>query len=142
MSSSNHQRSWINPLGNQGLKFVRHGNLIVYRFTLIAMILFIRNVLLIWENPMGSGLEMHPAFQWLAKLVRLKRKTIRMGDFGAPTQKSSWLYGFGRHENIIQGIDEYRGSKHAAPKIHSWGSPFVQPGGPLRRCITIHTSSP
>ena len=44
------------------------------------------------EQPRGSLLQQHPGFQKVLQLLRVWRKHIKMGNFGAATEKGTWLY--------------------------------------------------
>ena len=74
---------------------------------LLALILFIKNCFLLWEQPANSKLERMPPFQWLAASTDIVRMLYRMGDFGAPTEKLSALYAFGVHKHMLRELGEY-----------------------------------
>lgn len=41
---------------------------------------------------MTSVMEWHPLFQRLLKLVSVRKMLIKMSNYGAPTDKRTWLY--------------------------------------------------
>ncbi|CAK9023459.1 unnamed protein product, partial [Durusdinium trenchii] len=46
----------------------------------------------ILEQPKGSCMEDHPAFQYFMRQVTTFRHYMTMGEYGGPTQKPTWLY--------------------------------------------------
>ena len=44
------------------------------------------------EQPKGSLFQEHPLIQSFLNVVETFREHINMGDFGAMTQKPTWLY--------------------------------------------------
>ena len=65
----------------------------VARVALLLMICEAKRVFYILEQPQGSLLQFHPRFQEFLGMVRkLFRISVQMKDFGAPSQKSTWLY--------------------------------------------------
>ena len=55
----------------------------------------------IFEQPKGSLFEFHPRMQELFGTLSMHRKHIRMCNYGAPTEKPTWLYSsfFAKIEN-------------------------------------------
>lgn len=86
------KRSAIQPEGDVSAPSVRAGNKILCR-TLV--LLFVCAALQVWwilEQPKGSCMEDHPAFQYFMRQVTTFRHYMTMGEYGGPTQKPTWLY--------------------------------------------------
>ena len=62
------------------------------RVVLLILLCAARGINWVLEQPQGSVLEAHPSMQYLFRVVRTFQKSVRMGDFGADSQKSTWLY--------------------------------------------------
>lgn len=85
-------RSMAVPLGNQSYASVREANQMVARVCLLFLLAAARGIWVILEQPRGSLLAQNPAFEYVCAKVVVWRKHIRMQNFGAPTQKGTWLY--------------------------------------------------
>ena len=85
-------RSLGRPLGDDSLPACRIGNQMVARCCLLIMLAASRGIWWVLEQPRGSLLQYHPAFEMVSKLPKIYRKHIRMGDFGSATEKGTWLY--------------------------------------------------
>lgn len=73
----------------------------VARVVILVLLCASRGINWVLEQPQNSVLEYHPATQYLFKVVRTWRKTVKMGDFAAPSQKPTWLYsGRGLRNNL------------------------------------------
>lgn len=46
----------------------------------------------VMEQPKGSVMELHPLFQELMGKIAVWKHTIRMGQYGANSEKPTWLY--------------------------------------------------
>lgn len=85
-------RSMAMPLGNQSYPSVKEANEMVGRVCLLFLLAAARGVWVILEQPRGSLLAQHPAFEYVCSKLVVWRKHIRMQNYGAPTQKGTWLY--------------------------------------------------
>ena len=74
------------------MRCVQEGNCMAWRCALLCFLALARGIWVILEQPKGSLLEAHPAMQALFKTCYFWRKSIRMGDFAASSQKDTWLY--------------------------------------------------
>ena len=86
------KRSLSNPEGDTNAPSVADGNTILVR-TLIC--LWVCAALQVWwvlEQPKGSLMQEHPAFQQFMRRVQTFRYYLAMRDYGGPTQKPTWLY--------------------------------------------------
>lgn len=79
-------------LGDTSARCVSEGNCMAARCALLCFLALARGIWVVMEQPRGSLLEHHPAMQLLLKLCQFWRKSIKMGDFAAPSQKDTWLY--------------------------------------------------
>lgn len=86
------QRSEALPMGDARSSAVHTGNVMVARCCLLILLAAARGVWIILEQPKGSLLQYHPAFVRVTKLIRMWRKFVKMGDFGAMSEKGTWLY--------------------------------------------------
>ena len=59
----------------------------------------------ILEQPKGSLMELHPAFQEYLRMADHWRACIQMKDYGGPTAKPTWLYS---SESMIDQLHEFR----------------------------------
>ena len=65
MASSQHGRSYINPLGDPRFAFVQIGNIISLRATMLIALAVIRGVYYFVENPERSSIAVHPWFVFM-----------------------------------------------------------------------------
>ena len=86
------KRSSSNPMGDPSVKSVMEGNQMVARCALLLIIAFCRGLFFVLEQPRGSLLELHPAMQKIFRKFQFYRKAIKMGNFGAGSDKPTWLY--------------------------------------------------
>lgn len=91
-SSGTTKRSRTSPLGDSSVEAVSQGNRMASRVVLLILLCAARGINWVLEQPQGSVLEAHPSMQYLFRVVRTFQKSVRMGDFGADSQKSTWLY--------------------------------------------------
>jgi hypothetical protein len=77
----------------------------VARVCLILMICLAKGIFFVCEQPRGSLLERHPRFQALARRAGIVRKHIVMQDYGACSEKATWLYS---SHPCIADIDLFR----------------------------------
>lgn len=64
----------------------------VSRCVVLMLLAAARGIWIIWEQPRGSLMEHHPAMQKLFQHMRFWRQHVRLGLFGAATEKGTWLY--------------------------------------------------
>lgn len=69
MSSSQHGRSWSNPLGNNVFPFVVEGNMVCSRASLLIALGLARSIFYFVENPEQSTLPRWPYMCYLASLA-------------------------------------------------------------------------
>lgn len=79
-------------LGREDREGVRLANLMVSRLVLLLVLMSIKGVWWIVEQPASSLMEYHPRWQWYVKRFAVYRVLINMGDYGAKTRKPSYLY--------------------------------------------------
>lgn len=80
------------PPGDTSRAYVRKANLMVARCVLLAMLFAAKGVLWFLENPRASLLEAHPRMQFLIAKGLIFKVSLRLGDFGAPCEKHTWIY--------------------------------------------------
>lgn len=85
-------RSAAFPLGNSSLPSVASANRMVSNLVLALVLLTLKGVFWIVEQPAGSLLEEHPRWKELCRMVKVYRTHVWMSDYGAPSPKPSWLY--------------------------------------------------
>lgn len=90
--SGTSKRSTSNPLGEEQYESVRNGNILCVRTLIIAMIAASLGSFIVIEQPKGSWMQEHPCFQEFITRLNIWRHHISMGDYGAETQKPTWLY--------------------------------------------------
>ena len=84
-------RTKASPLGSRkGATEV--GNIMAARVAILLLVAASRGIFWLLEQPKGSLFEFHPQIQAVFTLLRCYRKHIHMGDFGAGSQKPTWLY--------------------------------------------------
>lgn len=86
------KRSSVNPEGDVSAPSVRDGNIILCRTLVVLYICAALKVWWVLEQPKGSVMQDHPAMQFFIKQISCFRHYIAMEDYGAPTQKPTWLY--------------------------------------------------
>lgn len=86
------KRSLTRPLGEESYPSVRLGNLLLARTLVILLVAHALKAFWIVEQPRGSLMEAHPLFQEVLAMIHTFKKSILMGNFGAPTDKPTWLY--------------------------------------------------
>ena len=62
------------------------------RCAILILLAAARGLFWVLEQPKGSLFQYHPLIQHVLSLIKVSRKHIRMGDYGAPSQKPTWLY--------------------------------------------------
>ena len=93
------------PLGAEQFESVKEGNIICVRTLVIMMVAAALHCWTILEQPKGSLMEMHPAFQEYLSLVECWRASINMSTYGGPTLKPTWLYS---NRPMIDQLHVYR----------------------------------
>lgn len=73
-------------MGDSSVDCVDTGNKMVARCVLLLLLASAR------EQPRGSLLQHHVAFELLMRKIKVWRKYIRMSDYGGETEKGTWLY--------------------------------------------------
>ena len=86
------KRSAACPMGDSEIPCVSTGNVMVARCCLLIMLAAARGCFWLLEQPRGSLLESHPCVQLLMRKLTIYRKHIRMSEFGAESEKGTWLY--------------------------------------------------
>ena len=86
------KRSPSNPCGEEGYPSVFLGNTLACRTLIILMIIHALNGFWLLEQPRGSMMELLPVFQAFMAKISTWRHSINMENFGAPSQKPTWLY--------------------------------------------------
>lgn len=81
-----------NPLGRQDSPVVQMGNLLCSRAIVLMLLCACKGIFWCLEQPSSSTMECHPLFQRLLRLTTVRRLSIRMSEFGAPTPKRTILY--------------------------------------------------
>ena len=69
-----------------------NGNYLVARLVLLLFISAAKRLFDVVEQPSGSLLQFHTSFQTFCKKVKTWRKFVSMGDYGAGSEKGTWLY--------------------------------------------------
>ena len=104
---------------------VAGANVMVARCVLLIILCASRGINWVLDQPQGSLLERHPAMQWLFTLLQVWRKSIKMGDFQAPTQKATWLYsGECPTSNTKNGMLLFRQPGFKTSSVDGMGSTF------------------
>lgn len=85
-------RSRQNPLGRRDSAAVRLGNLLCCRALVLVVLAAAKGCFWVLEQPGSSTMEYHPLFQRLMRMIHVRRLSISMSDFGAPTKKHTYLY--------------------------------------------------
>jgi hypothetical protein len=92
MNSGTARRTFCSPLGDETVPSVAAANIMVARVLLLQWIFMSRMIFCVLEQPSSSMMEFHDQFQEFLRRFPLWRHSVNMGDFGADSQKSSWLY--------------------------------------------------
>ncbi|CAJ1360896.1 unnamed protein product [Effrenium voratum] len=91
MSRGSTGRTRAAPEGRPG-KATDFGNLMAARCVILIWLASCKGVAWVLEQPRGSILEHLKVMQGLFGKLRVYKKHIRMGDFGAASEKGTWLY--------------------------------------------------
>ncbi len=76
--------------------------MLAVRTLIILMICQSLSIMWLLEQPKGSMMEIHPLFrEFMAKIPTWKH-FIAMKDYGAPSQKPTWLYARPMHVFILE----------------------------------------
>ena len=68
----------------------------------VAILLYLavaRSLFWVLEQPKGSLFQYHPQMQAVMRAIKVYRKSISMGAFGAASKKPTWLYTGARLEH-------------------------------------------
>ena len=79
------------PLGTE-FGATQVGNIMAARVAILLLVAGARGIHWLLEQPKGSMFQYHPQIEAAIKLLRCWRKHIKMGSFGAATDKPTWLY--------------------------------------------------
>lgn len=101
-------RSIERPLGRPHLKYIKDANTMVSRVALMCLLLTVKGIFWVLEQPKGSLLEYHPRIQMLARHFNLFRVSFPMGNFGGETQKDTWCYSF---HSCVMKLPQYATTK-------------------------------
>lgn len=85
-------RSRTQPMGDTSRPSVRLGNLLTARTVVLLLIAAAKGCWWVCEQPASSLMERHVLFQKLLRLVTVRKLSIRMSHYGAPTHKPTILY--------------------------------------------------
>lgn len=80
------------PLGEETYESVRMGNILCTRALIVIWVAASLHCWWILEQPQGSWMQQHPCFQHVLKALDVYRHRLAMGDYGAKSQKPTWLY--------------------------------------------------
>ena len=86
------KRSPTRPCGEERYPSVFLGKTLACRTLVVLFIAQALGVVWLLEQPRGSMMEIHPAFQYFLSRVSAWRHSLSMGDYGARTPKPTWLY--------------------------------------------------
>ena len=85
------QRTKACPLGTE-IGATQVGNIMAARLAILLLVAGARGIHWLLEQPKGSMFQYHPQIEVAFNLLRCWRKHIKMGSFGAATEKPTWLY--------------------------------------------------
>ena len=91
-NSGTANRDAANGLGATEHLYIRQANKMVARAVILIVVLQAKGIFWILEQPCGSRLEFHPAFQWLANIMAIYRTCFEAGRLGASSMKRLWMY--------------------------------------------------
>ena len=91
MNRGTSARARWQPLGNEELESASSANVMVARLVLVILILEIKNVWWVLEQPASSLMQHHGKFKWLCDTIDVWRQFVYMGSFGARSKKPSYL---------------------------------------------------
>lgn len=83
-------RSVTSPLGFN-TPTVQHANAMVARMCMLLLLLSVRSVHWVLEQPLSSLMHLHPRMQAINKHSKYNEVNIWMGAYGAPTRKATVL---------------------------------------------------
>ena len=69
-----------------------NANYLVARLVLLLFISAAKKMFYVVEQPSGSLLQFHTNFQAFCKKIQMWRKFVSMGEYGAGSEKGTWLY--------------------------------------------------
>ena len=137
MNSAVAKRCHSFPLGDTGVESVANANIMVARVLLLQWIFMARMIFMAVEQPCSSWMQLHDQFQAFLRFFPLWRQSVCMGDFGADTQKATWLY---CDHACIARIDHFQSSMVAGSKtslattrVDDFGNKCVDGNANLKR---------
>ena len=86
------KRTKAHPLGDTSLQYVRSANTMVSRTLQLLWMFSCFGVCWLLEQPCGSLMQHHPAFQRLLKKFKVFRIYIEMGWYSGSSKKGTWIY--------------------------------------------------
>jgi len=104
LSRGTTRRSLAFPAGDPRCKIVQEGNQMLARTMSLIMLSSALGLLWILEQPVTSLFQAHAGFQRFLKIVPTWRHHIRMKNFGAPTDKETFLF---CNFDFISDIDRF-----------------------------------
>ena len=113
MNCATAKRNFCFPLGDEEVPSVAAANIMVARVLLLQWIFMCRMIFCVLEQPASSWMQYHDQFQEFLRIFPLWRHSVNMGDFGADSQKSSWLYS---SHACISHVDFFESTMVAATK--------------------------
>ena len=113
MNSAIARRSISWPMGDTTVDSVYGANVMVARVLLLHWVFVARYIFFVIEQPCSSSMERHHQFQAFLRSFPLWRQSVAMGDFGALSQKASWLYS---GHSCIGQINLYHSTMRAETK--------------------------
>eukprot|EP00435_Cladocopium_sp_Y103_P011382 s2437_g3.t1 len=79
-------------MGDTSCRSTRLGNLLTARTLILLWVLAAKGCWWVLEQPSSSLMEYHVLFQRFLALIRVRRLSICMADYGSPTLKPTYLY--------------------------------------------------
>ncbi|CAL1142985.1 unnamed protein product [Cladocopium goreaui] len=101
-------RTRTNPMGDSSCRSTRLGNLLTARTLILLWVLAAKGCWWIVEQPSSSLMEFHVLFQRFLSLIRVRRLSICMADYGSPTLKPTYLYS---SHHAIDMLPDYQSTR-------------------------------
>ena len=94
LSRSTTQRSLLCPLGNPRVRCVAQGNEMVARLMLFILVMCMKGVWWLIEQPSSSLMHCHPRFAWMMRSLpgKIHKQFVWLGAYGAESKKGIHLY--------------------------------------------------
>ena len=94
-------RTKARPLGRSDSVPVDQGNTLCARTLVLMLLCSCKGIFWALEQPGTSTMEWHPCFQYMLRLLTVRRLKFRMSRFGGPTPKPTILYSSNLHDDIV-----------------------------------------